>query len=80
MVLDSAVSSLPKGSDTRIWPFMPYLPGKRGVREKEDLLIECPLFAKLDCAEVSLSSTNSFNLHDNPGNRHYPTHFTDEES
>lgn len=39
---------------------MPYLPGKRGVREKEDLLIECPLFAKLDCAEVSLSSINSF--------------------
>lgn len=49
-------------------------------REKEPLFIERPLFAKLDWNELSLSYINTFNLHSNPRNRHYPTHFTDEDS
>ena len=47
----------------------PLFHGKRGMTEREHLLIECPLFPKLDWAELSLSFVNSFNLHDNPRNK-----------
>lgn len=48
-------------------------------RGKEYLCIEYPLFATLDEAELSLSYSNSLNLHDIPRNRPYPTQLTDEE-